>query len=149
MTPPPATGTKDRVSCLGSDCRKTKKTEKEHTIDTEFRALVEEAQALGAVCNQLGQTTAKRADIDIGAVVGLGDLVAASQLSLSAALGLGLGDGHVVGNTPEAVSGKSNSGCGEGEDGGGEAHCVKMEFGMFGMNRERQRQDDCAMRRCW
>jgi hypothetical protein len=70
------------------------------TLDVKLGALVEETNALGARAStdEVGEESAKDARVDVGGVTGVDGLVAARELSLVTTLGLGLLDGHAVGN---------------------------------------------------
>lgn len=87
--------------------RKTGKTTepKEHTIDIETRALVEETQALGAVlaAEQVLEGASQGAGRDFGGVARVADLVAASDLVAFTTDSLGLFHGHVLLHRPERL----------------------------------------------
>jgi hypothetical protein len=69
-------------------------------LEIQLGALVEETEtgSTGARADEVAEGTAEHARVDIGGVTGVGGLVAARELSLVTTLGLGLLDGHVVGN---------------------------------------------------
>jgi len=120
-------------------------------LEIQLGALVEETETIstGASTDQVGQSTAEHARVDIGGVTGVGGLVAAGELSLVTALGLSLLDGHVLGNgeldvgvalvaNAVGVTNTTSGGAdgGKGSDGGSEAknsgeselHCVDLDL---------------------
>jgi hypothetical protein len=76
--------------------------QEKHTLSIELGALVEDTSTVstGARADQVGQETTTKARVDISGVTGVGGLVAARQLSLVTALGLGLLDSHAAGDVP-------------------------------------------------
>lgn len=129
-------------------------------LEVELGALVEETKAgsTGARADQVAQGTAEHAGVDVGGVTGVDGLVAARELRLVTALGLGLLDGHVLGDSEANVGvtlvadtvgvasatgvgasrRKSVGGGSEAEDNSGERelHCD----GGFGIEREKTRR---------
>jgi hypothetical protein len=76
--------------------------QEKHTLSIELGALVEDTSTVstGARADQVGKETTTKARVDISGVTGVGGLVAARQLSLVTALGLGLLDSHAAGDVP-------------------------------------------------
>ena len=67
-------------------------------LEVQLGALVEETKTVGTgtSTDEVAEGTAEDARVDIGGVTSVGGLVAAGELSLVTALGLGLLDSHVV-----------------------------------------------------
>jgi hypothetical protein len=121
-------------------------------LEVELGALVEESEArsTGAGADQVAESTAEHAGVDVGGVTGVDGLVAARELSLVTTLGLSLLDGHVVRDSEanvgvalvadtvavtSATGGgtsrrKSVDGGSEAEDNSGdrELHCDRLEL---------------------
>jgi hypothetical protein len=108
-------------------------------LDVELGALVEDTNTVGtgASTDQVAEGAAEDAGVDVGGVTSVGGLVAARELSLVTTLGLGLLDGHSIGNLEagtlvaldRVVQGLSRGSGGEasqGEDDSGdsELHCA-------------------------
>lgn len=142
-------------------------------LEVQLGALVEETKTVraGASTDQVAEGAAEHARVDIGGVTGVGGLVAARELSLVTALGLGLLDGHVirdreadvgvalvsdtiaVTNTTSRGAGgrESNNGGSEGQDSGeSELHCVcgfGFERKVFSEFRFIRKREDCTSER--
>jgi len=133
------------VSDLSRRCKNVVKL----TLEVQLGALVEQTKTIstGAGADQVGQSTAEHARVDIGGVTGVGGLVAAGELSLVTALGLSLLDCQVLRNgeldigvtlVANAVAVTNTTGGGtdgrKGSNGGSEAknsserelHCVGL-----------------------
>ena len=93
------------------------KWKQKHTgnVDVELRAAREQTET--AVTTDVLEETGEDTGFDVGGVTVVG-LVAAVELSLVTALGLGLLDGHVLRDREVLATGVSGDRGSEGEDGG-------------------------------
>ena len=76
------------------------------TLNVNLSALVKETKTVGsrATSNQVSESTGKYAFVDVGSISCVGSVVTAGELCLVTTFGLGLLDGHVVGNRESNLS---------------------------------------------
>jgi hypothetical protein len=108
-------------------------------LDIQLGALVEDTETIGAgaTSDQVSEEATTETGVDVGGVTGVDGLVAARELSLVTTLGLGLLDGHALGdgeaNTTvllglEGLGGHGSGHGGEGKSNGGQRE-LHFEYG--------------------